>query len=163
MSLIKIVEKYNHSVMLKTYLQIWKGIQWTNYDNKGRQAGLQYRDDDDPWDSAVGRSKGDELSYDKLNPYFQGTEFENIIKKYNMKRTRLMWVEPMACYSMHQDQTPRIHVPLITNPDCYFVFKSGIVEHMPVGNIYWTDTREYHSFMNCSNRSRLHLVGIVEN
>ena len=69
----------------------------------------------------------------------------------------------MTCYSMHRDTTPRIHIPMITNPECYFIFKQGIVQHMPAGSVYWTNTVEPHTFMNCSNRPRLHLIGAVEN
>jgi len=130
--------------------------------HKGKQAGLQYKQNEDPWSSAVGRSTGDELSCSILNPYFANTIFEELINKYNFKRTRLMWVSPYACYSMHKDETQRIHIPLVTNPECYFIFKNKAPVHLKIDNVYKTDTRLAHTFMNCSEEHRLHIVGAVE-
>lgn len=159
--MIKILNSLDIDPILDCFQKLETGIVWTNYGHKGKQAGLQFKNSEDPWTSAVGKSQGQELLYSTLNSYFENTEFENIIKKYNLKRTRLMWVGPYACYSMHQDTTPRIHIPLITNPECYFVFKDGGIEHLPVGNVYWTNTTKLHTFMNCSDQHRLHLVGII--
>ena len=73
-----------------------------------------------------------------------------------------MWVGPYACYSMHRDSTPRVHIPLITNSECYFVFKHGIIKHLESGQVHYTNTTIKHTFMNCSDQYRLHLVGAVE-
>jgi hypothetical protein len=144
-----------------------KKINWAIHGNKGKQSGIQYKDGDDPFEGAVGKSKGDELLHNILNPLYKDSIFETIINKYSLYRTRFMWVNPMSCYSLHKDSTPRIHIPLITNPSCYFIFKenntsNGIMEHLPIGSIYWTNTTFPHTFINCSDRPRLHLVGIVK-
>ena len=158
--MIKILTSYNIEPLLISYYKLEKDIVWTDYGNK-KQVGLQFKDVEDPWASAVGKSKGDELAYTTLNPFFKDTIFEEVINKYNLIRTRLMWVSPMTCYSMHKDTTPRIHIPMITNPECYFVFKTGIIQHMPVGSVYWTNTVNLHTFMNCSDKPRLHLIGVI--
>ena len=149
--------------LLDCYTQLESQIVWTEYGHKGKQAGLQHKEGEDPWTSAVGRSRGQELTYTQLNMFFKDTLFDRIINNYNLKRTRLMWVNPMACYSMHKDETARIHIPLITNLECYFVFKDSHPVHLGIGKIWLTDTRKLHTFMNCSDQPRLHLVGIVEN
>lgn len=158
--MIKILTSYNIEPLLISYYNIEKDLVWTDYGNK-KQVGLQFKDLEDPWASAVGTSKGNELTYTNLNSIFKDTVFEELINKYNLFRTRLMWVSPMTCYSMHKDSTPRIHIPMITNPECYFVFKQGIIQHMPVGSVYWTNTVNLHTFMNCSDKPRLHLIGAV--
>jgi len=160
--MIKILKKINKQEILDSYRLLEPNIQWTDYSHKGKQAGLQYKVDEDPWTSAVGRIEGNELGYTNINSFFKGTIFETLINQYNLKRTRLMWVGPYACYSMHKDETPRIHIPLITNPECYFVFRSGLIEHLSDDSIYWIDTTQTHTFMNCSDQPRLHLVGVVE-
>jgi hypothetical protein len=147
--------------ILDTYNRLEKNIQWTDFGHKGKQAGLQYRDLEDPWDCGNGQSKGGKLSYINLNPFFKDTIFEELINQYKLIRTRLMIIGSCSCYSMHTDTTPRIHIPIITNPNCYFVFKQGIVQHLPAGSVYQVDTTKPHTFMNCSNTHRLHLVGIV--
>lgn len=158
--MIKILTSYNIEPLLISYYNIEKDLVWTDYGNK-KQVGLQFKDLEDPWASAVGTSKGNELTYTNLNSIFKDTIFEELITQYKLKRTRLMWVSPMTCYSMHKDSTPRIHIPMITNPECYFVFKQGIIQHMPVGSVYWTNTVNLHTFMNCSDKPRLHLIGAV--
>lgn len=158
--MIKILTSYNIEPLLISYYNIEKDLVWTDYGNK-KQVGLQFKDLEDPWASAVGTSKGNELTYTNLNSIFKDTIFEELINQYKLKRTRLMWVSPMTCYSMHKDSTPRIHIPMITNPECYFVFKQGIIQHMPVGSVYWTNTVNLHTFMNCSDKPRLHLIGVV--
>jgi len=158
--MITIIEPYSITPLVDCYFKVEKDIVWTDWGNK-KQAGLQFRDLEDPWASSVGTSKGNELAYTNLNPFFKDTVFEEVINKYKLKRTRLMWTSPMTCYSMHQDSTPRIHIPMITNPECYFVFKAGIIQHMPVGSVYWTNTVNSHTFMNCSDKPRLHLIGVV--
>jgi hypothetical protein len=159
--MIKILTSYNIEPLLISYYNIEKDLVWTEQSPK-KQTGLQFKKGEDPWASAIGKRRGDELDYTNLNPFFKDTIFEALINQYKLKRTRLMWVSPMTCYSMHKDTTPRIHIPMITNPECYFVFKTGIIQHMPVGSVYWTNTVNLHTFMNCSDKPRLHLVGVVE-
>ena len=159
--MIKILTSYNIEPLLIAYNNIEKDLVWSEQSPK-KQTGLQFKKGEDPWVSAIGKRRGDELEYTNLNPFFKDTIFEVLINQYKLKRTRLMWVSPMTCYSMHKDTTPRIHIPMITNPECYFVFKAGIIQHMPVGSVYWTNTVNLHTFMNCSDKPRLHLVGVVE-
>lgn len=182
--MIKILNEIDITDILNEFLRLEPNIVWTSSGHKGKQAGLQYKDDSNPgdldvplnpetgkpwtkheWTSAVGRNQGMELSYNKINPFFKDTVFEKLITDYKMTRTRFMWVNRMSCYSIHKDSTPRIHIPLVTNPECYFVFKNNDtanLTHMSAGHVYWADTRQNHTFMNCSEMDRLHLVGVVE-
>ena len=132
--MIKILSSYNIEPLLISYNKLEKDIVWTDYNGK-KQSGLQFKENEDPWASAVGKSRGNEFKYTNLNPYFKDTIFEEVIIKYQLLRTRLMWLSPNTVYSMHKDTTPRIHIPMITNPECYFVFKIGIIQHMPVGSV----------------------------
>jgi len=161
--MIKTIEEINTGEFVKAYDAIAHDIQWTESGSKGRQAGLQFIDCEDPWTSAVGRSQGRELEYTNLNPFFAGTIFEQAIKQYKLSRTRLMWINPFSCYTVHRDTTPRIHIPMITNLGCYFVFANTGLIHLNFGKVFWVDTREPHTFINCSEIPRLHLVGVVEN
>lgn len=160
--MIQILEVINEQDILESYQSLEEKFVWTNYGHKGKQTGLQYKDNENPWTSAVGKSQGQEIAYTNLNSFFKGTIFEEIINKYNFKRTRLMWVGPYACYSMHKDETPRIHIPLITNPECYFLFQSGQLTNLKKGYVWRVDTTKPHTFINCSDQHRLHLVGVVD-
>jgi hypothetical protein len=157
-----VIDTIDIKPILNSFLELDKDVVWTNY-TQGKQTGLQYRVNEDYWSSAIGKSQGKELEYTELNPFFKDTIFETIINQYSLKRTRLMWVNPKSCYSLHRDETPRVHIPLITNPECYFLFYPGILCHLPINSVWWVNTKLKHTFLNCSEEPRLHLVGIVEN
>ena len=159
--MINIIETCPVTELLDCYFKIEKNIVWTSYSGTKKQTGLQFKEGEDPWTSAVGTSKGDELAYTNLNPFFKDTIFEELINQYKLKRARLMWISPLTCYSIHKDTTPRIHIPMITNSECYFVFKQGFISHLPTGSVYLVDTTKLHTFMNCSTEPRLHLIGVV--
>lgn len=160
--LITAIETIDVQPILEEYTRLEPMMTWADYGHKGRQCGLQHKENEDEWASAVGRSSGDEFASSILNPFFKDTVFEELITKYKLFKTRLMWLNPYACYSMHKDESPRIHIPLVTNKQCYFVFKTMFPIHLDLSNVYWTDTRQMHSFMNCSDMPRLHLVGAVK-
>ena len=164
--MIKAINRVDSASLLDVYTKLEADIQWTEYGHKGRQAGLQYKLGDDLWTSAVGKHYDNELEYSNLNPLFKDTIFEELINRFDLVRTRLMWVYPFACYSMHQDEYPRIHIPIVTNPSCYFVINEAMnkqsIQYMPINMAYWVDTRKTHTFINCSDQQRLHLVGVVE-
>lgn len=160
--MIKLLDNVDVTPILECYKKLEDGIKWVEYPN-GKQAGLQYNEGNDPWTDAVGRMKAGQqwTPNSPLNPYFKDTIFEELIAKYKITRTRLMWLSPYSCYSMHKDDTARIHIPLITNDDCYFVFKEKGSFNLPAGGVYWVDTLLPHSAMNCSTEWRLHLLGAL--
>lgn len=160
--MIKIIDTVDSDLIYSSYKKIESNIVWAEQNYKGKQTSLQYKLNDDVWISAIGKSKGDELSYNLINPYFKNTVFEELINKYNLKRTRFLWLHDHACYSMHKDTTPRIHIPIVTNPQCFFVFRSGYMENLYKGNVYLVDTTVEHTALNGGDSSRLHLVGVVE-
>jgi hypothetical protein len=157
----KILNSIDLNSVLEEYFKLEDQIEWTDY-IVSKQAGLQYKDNENPWTSAVGKRQDDEFLYSTLNSVFQNTIFESIIDTYKLKRTRFMWVNEKTCYSMHRDCTPRIHIPIITNNQSFLVFKEGCVVHLHPGLVYWTDTRYEHTVINGSESPRLHLVGITK-
>tara|TARA_B100000902_G_scaffold126881_2_gene126363 strand:+ start:9950 stop:10366 length:417 start_codon:yes stop_codon:yes gene_type:complete len=92
-------------------------------------------------------------------------EFEyvnSLIHRFKMYHTRLMRLHPRECYSYHADMAPRIHFPIITNNECFFVLENTTF-NMPKGKGYWVDTRKNHTAFN-GNKSqtnfiRWHIVG----
>jgi hypothetical protein len=162
--MINVIDDIDIDTVVKQYLMIEGQIQWVDMPPWRKQASLQYAEESENlWAGGTGKLSGTEHQYKNLNPLLQGTIFEDIINEYKLVRTRFMWVNGMSCYSIHRDFSPRIHVPIITNPECYFVIKQGsegLIEHLPAGKVYWTDTRKRHTFMNCSLEPRLHLIGV---
>ena len=87
----------------------------------------------------------------------------SLFKKYNMKTSRLMSLNPRECYSWHHDTSPRIHFPLITNDKCLFILEDNVYQ-MPVGNAYYVDTRKEHTALNGNKKDfiRYHIVGLTD-
>ena len=92
----------------------------------------------------------------KLRPYIN-----SIIKDLNLYRTRVMNMEPKTCYTLHRDWTKRIHIPVITNNNCFLIINNEIKHYPADGNYYLTDTTQLHTAVNASRKNRIHIVGVV--
>lgn len=140
-----------------------------NTPSQSFQLMLQTTDHED-WHTGCGslRDRPDliEKDFKYVQPSLRGTVIEDYLNWLDIPvyRTRIMSVKPKTAYSFHCDLTPRIHLPLITNDQCYFMFKDpDEIFHMPAdGTTTWTDTRNLHSFMNGSMQTRLHIVCAVD-
>ena len=91
----------------------------------------------------------------------EGWEIPRFIKENNIKRTRLMLLKPKSCYTWHKDVGERMHLAIITNPDCFFVEDKQLVNIPADGHPYIVDVNNYHTALNCSQQDRYHLVGIM--
>lgn len=100
---------------------------------------------------------------DFINTLFDMPYTNKIIKDLKMFRTRVMKLKSHSCYSYHKDQTPRIHIPLITNDKCFFILDKEIIILQP-GQTYYIDTRIPHTALNGSPIpfDRIHIVGCVD-
>ncbi len=93
---------------------------------------------------------------------FPELEYTNsIITKLGMFRTRVMRMHPKTCYSYHKDPSMRMHIPLITNEDCFFIINDVLSRYPADGNYYLVDTTKKHTFVNASFEERIHIVGCV--
>ena len=86
----------------------------------------------------------------------------SVLSDLKMYRSRLMKMTSKHCYSYHRDRTQRIHIPLVTNENCFFVIEDRVLRIPADGNHYLIDTRKMHTFVNASFEERLHIVGCVD-
>jgi hypothetical protein len=159
---VEVIDNIDVNDLIDFYQKNQDQFVWKEINNKGKQTSLQYSENFDIWLGATERIKIKSQNFSHINPFFENSIFEDIIKKYKLFRTRFLWLNFQSCYSMHFDDSPRIHIPLITNPDAFIVFKKGIVQHLEVGKVYWVNTCEMHTAINGGEQSRLHLVGGVK-
>jgi hypothetical protein len=158
------IDDINYTQLSDWYYRHEQKIKWLTNPEKFRQTSLQYAQGDDVFLSGIGqrRASRPEQQYNLLNPAFVNTPFEDVIKKYNLIRTRLIWLQPNTCYSLHKDNSFRLHIPLVTNEDCKFIFLDDLdIFHLPAGGVYKVDASKTHSFCNFSSEARLHLLGCV--
>ena len=87
----------------------------------------------------------------------------SIIEELNMYRTRVLVLKPKVCYSIHSDPVKRIHIPVITNENCWLIVNKEIM-HLPAdGRHYEIDTTQKHTALNGSWEDRIHIVGCIDN
>lgn len=129
-----------------------------------RQTSLQKTDDDND-EEGIGRAnelKRPEQDYNIIR-FPEAIYTNSIIDQYKMYRTRLMLLFSYTCYSWHQDYSPRIHIPLLSNSECFFVIDKEKIHTPADGSVYWVDTTKPHTFVNASkdNFIRTHIVGCI--
>lgn len=108
----------------------------------------------------------DETEFTMICDYFSKSYVSDLVQhlkdRYGVFRGRFMLMGYKTCLSMHVDNTPRLHIPLITNPDCFMVV-DDIVCRLEAQKVYLVDTRLKHTAINASAKDRLHLVFCVGN
>lgn len=122
------------------------------------------------WEYGTGRSKNikDNIKdFSFIQPSLVGSELERYFNWLEVPvwRSRLLGVPPKATYSVHTDREFRLHLPIVTNPQCFMLFpdeytKTVLGYHLPAdGSTHWTNTRTPHSMINCHETEfRIHLV-----
>lgn len=119
--------------------------------------------DGDDWHTGIGRISEldyqDENLYRFLNQGLKATPLGNLIEKHNAFRTRILSLDPRHCYTVHKDPTPRIHIPIITNSESWMIWPyNNFCQKLKPGLLYWTDTRQLHTFLNGGDDARIHIV-----
>ena len=139
-------------------------LELESLNNKSKQISLQSPDGD--YNNGIGKIEWNpgytEKDYcsDNLPHHW---ELNRAIKELKLYRTRIMTLSPKECYSWHFDRSPRIHLALETNENCFFVEDKELVHIPSDGYPYWVDTTKYHTAMNCDlNINRIHLVGCTD-
>lgn len=108
--------------------------------------------------------KEEERKYLTLNKLYQNSYLEEFLNNSPVKICRLRWMilHPKSCYTLHKDETRRIHIPLKTNSQCYLIFQGdGNFYHLNLGEAYVLDTTKPHTAMNGGEELRIHLVGCI--
>lgn len=160
-NIYKVLDEIDSKSILEFYDSIESKIVWNDFGPKGKQSGIQYKTGECQFLSATDRARYPDHYCDNINDLYKNTIIEEIIKKYNLYRTRWMWIHTFSCYSIHRDNSNRVHIPLITNPGCLFLFPPDKTFHLEIDKVYHVSTTVPHTFLNASTASRLHLVGSV--
>lgn len=114
-----------------------------------------------------------------LNKSLKGSYYEELISLYpDFYRWRVLCMPGKRTYNVHQDSklnqgnlsNIRIHIPMITNEQCFFQFWDGKPEankqsivrsyHLEVGKAYEVNTSNFHTAVNFGTEFRYHLIGV---
>jgi len=121
----------------------------------------------DNWHIGIGGleelEESEEKSYHNINSKLKNSVLEELIQQHNGFRTRIMLMPPRQCYSIHADPTPRIHIPIITNDQCWMIWPhKQTCKQLQTNLAHWTDTRKLHTFVNGGLENRIHIVMCVD-
>jgi len=113
-------------------------------------------DNDRSWDSYI-ISLGNSYTIEVLKEI---EKYVGYVYSARIGRARYMALKQKSCLTYHvdQDNILRIHVPIITNSNCFFV-NNDIVGRMEIpGKAYIFNSSVKHTAVNASRESRVHLV-----
>ena len=103
-----------------------------------------------------------EEDFNIVHKNFKNTEYEQIVNDFNLVRSRLMLLKGKSCYSIHQDNSWRLHIPIETNLNCLFYFPEHKEHfHLEEGKVYMVNTTERHAFFNAGWDNRIHFIGCL--
>lgn len=100
----------------------------------------------------------------ELLPFYVNSPVAELIESLPFRICRMRWMvlAGKACYSVHRDPSPRLHIPIITSEQSYFIFKDKpTFLSLEVGHAYVLDTRREHTAINGAVSERVHLVATV--
>lgn len=68
-------------------------------------------------------------------------------------------VMPNTCYNWHRDTMKMcVHIPLITNIGCKFVYDDAVFTMPADGSVYLVNNEKMHTFINAGPTPRLHVT-----
>lgn len=122
-----------------------------------------------------GKMQARENEWDTYIEMFNGTYTKSVCKEIEafarytfdgkVGRIRYMTMAPKSVLTYHwdPDDVIRLHIPLITNDNCFFINNEVISRMDAVGHMYTFDSTVKHTAVNASRESRTHLVASVYN
>lgn len=128
-------------------------------------------DREETYDNLVGHFFDKEYAESDVNSVldiFSNTETENsvnTVSKYAKTcRARYLTMISTQAYRMHIDSGWRLHIPIITNENCYFFHKGEMPYYMEAdGSCYIVSVDHMHTAMNLSEERRTHIVMGIDN
>ncbi len=69
------------------------------------------------------------------------------------------YIKPNTCYNWHVDKMATcLHIPLITNAGCKFVYEDKVFSMPSDGSVYIVNNSIPHTFVNAGKEPRLHIT-----
>lgn len=114
---------------------------------------------------ALSTSPENERRFSKIVAHLKGTETANVLSQLPLSvfRGRYMKLEAKSCYSIHTDYFWRVHIPLVSNPNCRLIFfDTPEIYYLEVGKVYLVNTLRPHSYINGGTDNRVHIVASID-
>jgi|TARA_R110000868_G_scaffold219408_1_gene470432 hypothetical protein len=164
---IMLIDILEDNINITSLLQEANGVKqflslgWRDVSQIGLQGHKPNLNPVDEWKASIERTT--KLQYPET--YFRHLLFDlpiinRFIEKYGLVRTRLINNNSQKCDIIQQGMTKSIHIPLISNPNCFIVIDNQMF-YLEPGKIYLTNTTRKHTYMNASSSPRIHITGCL--
>lgn len=100
------------------------------------------------------------LLCDLFKDTYIGEVATTLNEMYGAVRGRFMMLKMKTCLTYHNDNSQRLHIPLITDENCFMVIDDN-VHRIPYPGTYKVDTTKKHTALNASKILRTHLVFVL--
>lgn len=113
-------------------------------------------------DPLYGARAGNEMDHDEdefVFPNFHLPYTNSLLTEYGLHRARVMKLPPKSCLTYHTDPSKRVHFPLLSNDDCFFIIEDQMMKMPLDGSVILTDTTKRHTAVNASTKYRTHIIG----
>lgn len=154
--MIKKIGTFDHKKVLKEYESI--PISYRQMDQFCIQGVIE---DGDPLYGSRRISEMSNKETDFIYPLFDLPYINSLLKDYCLVRTRFMNTPKKSCLSYHRDPTNRVHFPIITNDDVFFVVEDQVGRMNELGIVYLLSATKKHTIVNASLHNRIHIVGVL--
>jgi len=84
---------------------------------------------------------------------------DRLLPKYNFNFVNYRSIRPNTAYNWHRDKGGIcVHIPLVTNEGCWFVYDSKCFHMAADGTVYAVNNSHWHTFVNSGPDRRVHLI-----
>lgn len=113
-------------------------------------------DSDRNWDSYIDSL---DISY-TIETLKEIEKWVGYVYSARIGRARYMALKPKSCLTYHKDidNIIRIHIPIYTNENCFFVNEDIVGRMDTPGRAYIFNNQVKHTAVNASRESRVHIV-----
>lgn len=115
-------------------------------------------------DYLYGSRKIDEMNHseEEFTEFLFDLPYTNsLLKKFNVYRARVMSLPKKYCMTYHYDPTNRIHFPLISNEDFFFIVDDFVYRMNEQNSVYILEATKKHTAANASLKTRIHVIGCI--
>lgn len=104
--------------------------------------------------------KSNVYNYDSVEniPYTLET-IKKIAEIFTFNSVNYRYIMPNTAYNWHTDTGANcLHIPLISNEGCWFVYQNKSISMPADGTLYTVNNSRPHTFVNAGREPRLHLT-----
>ena len=102
-----------------------------------------------------------DLQDTKFANSYLATVSHRVYQRFQFSRIAVRVLAPLSSYKWHSDEgfDCCVHLPLVSNNGCFFIFENVNYRLIPNGNAYLMHlNQQKHTFLNSGEQHRIHII-----